>query len=307
MVGWPISFRSSQTQKVAFKESEFSTRTQAQFRFRRRQKLKLSLFTRLETECARVMNQADQPTPTDWNYDPWTALRWWANSSGGWASAGQAWLLYTGLEAAEANISGWLPVVHPDDRASSLQTWRDGLERGERFELMHRLRGADGQYRWFLERVSKLPDGQGWEVVATDVNEAQTQMHAKASEAALEAGQRLLERAGVAVLEFDGTGCVRFASREAQAALGASGAALGGKPLRELMPQLLNPNVLERIAQPQTPAKSSSTESQLGPLRAWVKFCPERFTQGFSIYFRGFEPPSQSAPAVKTPSISRPQ
>jgi PAS domain-containing protein len=253
------------------------------------------------------MNQADQLTPTDWNHDPWTALHWRADSSGGLAWADRAWLLYTGLESAEATISGWSPVVHPDDRASSLQAWRDGLERGGRFELMHRLRGADGQYRWFLERASKLPGGQGWEIVATDVNEAQAQMHTKASEAALEAGQRLLERAGVAVLEFDGGGRVRFASREAQAALGASGAALSGKPLGELMPQLLSLNVLERIAGPQTPAKSSPTDSQLGPLRGWVKFCPERFTQGFSVYFRGFEPPSQSAPVVKTPSVSRPQ
>nr|WP_158258208.1 PAS domain-containing protein [Rhodopila globiformis] len=48
---------------------------------------------------------------------------------------------------------GWIATVHPEDRAVSLALWQRSLAAGEVYERLHRLRGRDGQYRWFLTRA----------------------------------------------------------------------------------------------------------------------------------------------------------
>ncbi|NJK44119.1 MAG: PAS domain-containing protein [Pleurocapsa sp. SU_196_0] len=222
-------------------------------------------------------------------YDPWTGLSWRMDDEGAWLCGDEHWLAYTGLTSTQAQGSGWLSCVHPDDFNQTLETWRSGLEHRTRFEVLHRLKGADGRYRFFLERVSPTPDDDGWTVISTDVNDVQSQVQGLASQQARAESRHLLERAGVAVLEFDGAGCVRFASREVQVALGVSGNALCGTSLDALMPKLLDPTVLERIVQPHVPAKSGVTTQQLGALNAWVKFCPRLAGQGFTVYFRSLE------------------
>jgi PAS domain S-box-containing protein len=244
------------------------------------------------------------------SYDPWTGLRWRTDGHGAWLCADEHWLAYTGLTPAQARGSGWLSRVHPDDLGQTLEAWRSGLEHGQRFEILHRLQGTDGRYRFFLERVSPTPDGNGWSVITTDVNDVQSQVQSIASQRARAESQHLLERAGVAVLEFDATGCVRFASREAQEALGVSGHTLCGTSLDALMPSLLSPSVLERIVQPHAPAKSSVTTQQLGALNAWVKFCPQLAGQGFTVYFRGLEhrePAALPASASRASQVARQQ
>src|ERR1700735_4644531 len=51
--------------------------------------------------------------------------------------------------------------MHADDRERSLDLWMRGVESGQLYESEYRLRGADGQYRWFRARAVPLkePDG----------------------------------------------------------------------------------------------------------------------------------------------------
>lgn len=66
-------------------------------------------------------------------------------------------------------------VTHPDDAARLVEGVRHATSAGEFFETDVRMRGGDGQYRWFLYQLYPVRDGQGavfrWCVVRTDIEE----------------------------------------------------------------------------------------------------------------------------------------
>jgi formate hydrogenlyase transcriptional activator len=65
--------------------------------------------------------------------------------------------------------------LHPDDLERARSERRCGLASGVPFEIEKRIRGKDGQYRWFLFRYSPLLNGQGrvarWFATATDIDD----------------------------------------------------------------------------------------------------------------------------------------
>lgn len=56
---------------------------------------------------------------------------------------------------------GWQKVVHLEDRARTLSTWRDALARGAMDDIEHRLRRHDGTYRWHRSRAVALRNRAG--------------------------------------------------------------------------------------------------------------------------------------------------
>jgi len=71
---------------------------------------------------------------------------------------------YTGAIPESANGFGWLDYVHPDDLERSRAQWMGCVESGENYESEYRLRGRDGQYRWFRARALPIR-GQTGEVI----------------------------------------------------------------------------------------------------------------------------------------------
>ena len=65
---------------------------------------------------------------------------------------------YTGAPAGSAIGFGWLDYVHADDEEPSLAQWVHCVESGENYECEYRLRGKDGQYRWFRARAVPIRD-----------------------------------------------------------------------------------------------------------------------------------------------------
>ena len=65
--------------------------------------------------------------------------------------------------------------VHPDDLDRARSERRCGLASGVPFEIEKRMRGTDGQYRWFLFRYNPLLNEQGrvarWFASATDIED----------------------------------------------------------------------------------------------------------------------------------------
>src|SRR5207245_2077280 len=66
--------------------------------------------------------------------------------------------------------------IHPDDRERAARAYSDSTRSsGSAYELELRVRGADGNYRWFLVRYNPLHDDKGqvkrWYVVSTDIDE----------------------------------------------------------------------------------------------------------------------------------------
>ncbi len=79
---------------------------------------------------------------------------------------------YTGLELGQLGIQ----AVHRDDRYDRFLKWRHALRTGEPWEDTHRLRRADGEYRWFYQRSEPLLDRDGhvvcWYSVSFDINDS---------------------------------------------------------------------------------------------------------------------------------------
>lgn len=68
------------------------------------------------------------------------------------------WTDYTGLPAEAGLQRGWTQVQHPDDYAPLMQHWRATMRTGQRSESEHRIRRADGQYRWHRTILQPVRD-----------------------------------------------------------------------------------------------------------------------------------------------------
>jgi PAS domain S-box-containing protein len=94
----------------------------------------------------------------------------------GWTDfLNKRWLDYTGLTHSEAEGLGWRVVYHPDDIDQIVETCNKGIASGEPWESEGRIRSADGQYRWFLNRAAPLRDEHGnivkWYGSNTDIED----------------------------------------------------------------------------------------------------------------------------------------
>ena len=56
---------------------------------------------------------------------------------------------YTGRTLEELRGERWLEVLHPDDIAETKRVFRASVDKKSHYEIEHRLRRADGTYRWF--------------------------------------------------------------------------------------------------------------------------------------------------------------
>jgi PAS domain S-box-containing protein len=74
-------------------------------------------------------------------------------------------------------MKGWATsdAVHPDDVPGVISAWRHSVETVSPYDVDHRLRRADGVYRWFRARGLPLRDDEGhalrWYVLLTDIDE----------------------------------------------------------------------------------------------------------------------------------------
>jgi PAS domain S-box-containing protein len=85
------------------------------------------------------------------------------------------WLEYTGLTQDEAQGTGWVVAIHPDDLGYLADTWTKIRASGKEGGLEARLRRFDGVYRWFLFRAAPLRDPEGgglvWYGTNTDIED----------------------------------------------------------------------------------------------------------------------------------------
>ncbi len=82
---------------------------------------------------------------------------------------------YCGVVREEMYVTGWRTVLHPDDRQVTLDAWEEAVRTGQPYEIEHRVRRADGEYRWHLSRGIPVRDAEGqivrWFGTATDTHE----------------------------------------------------------------------------------------------------------------------------------------
>ncbi len=84
------------------------------------------------------------------------------------------WRSDMGLSPQELKGDGWEKMLHPDDRQRILQAWHEAVVNGTPYEQETRHRGADGKYRWVLNRAIPLRDADGqvvrWYGVQTNID-----------------------------------------------------------------------------------------------------------------------------------------
>jgi formate hydrogenlyase transcriptional activator len=73
----------------------------------------------------------------------------------------RGWLEYGGLALTDLKDWRWTEAIHPEDVEGFVDKWRAALSSGEPFEAESRVRRADGEYRWFLQRNVPLRDETG--------------------------------------------------------------------------------------------------------------------------------------------------
>jgi PAS domain S-box-containing protein len=90
-------------------------------------------------------------------------------------SVNRHYLEYFGITLDEAKRWGTNDMVHPAHRQTTIDSWRRSVQTGKTFDVEHRVRRADGVYRWFQSRGLPLKDVEGrivsWFVTATDIDD----------------------------------------------------------------------------------------------------------------------------------------
>ncbi|HYF41038.1 MAG TPA: PAS domain S-box protein [Ramlibacter sp.] len=94
----------------------------------------------------------------------------------------QQWNDYTGHPPPATAEEVARAFVHPDDVERTLQGFDEARRAGSLFSVEHRIRRADGEYRWFLVRAEPLRDEHGallrWFGSSTDISALKEAQHA---------------------------------------------------------------------------------------------------------------------------------
>src|SRR3954447_18619181 len=103
---------------------------------------------------------------------------------------------YFGLRFDGLQHRGWMDLLHPDDIAETASAFAHAIQSGTSYQAMHRLRRAEGEYRWHQSRSEPLRDPQGniiqWYGLTVDIDEAKkAEDRLRRSEAHLAEAQRL--------------------------------------------------------------------------------------------------------------------
>ena len=102
-------------------------------------------------------------------------LAWMAQADGAIVWFNKRWYEYTGTTPEQVVGWGWQSTHDPDVLPQMLARWNESIRTGKPFEMEFPIRGADGQYRWFLTRVNAVRDRHGhvvrWFGTNTDVDQ----------------------------------------------------------------------------------------------------------------------------------------
>jgi PAS domain S-box-containing protein len=128
--------------------------------------------------------------------DTMPSMLWSAAPDGEPTHLNRKVLEYSGLRLENFMNFGWATFIHPEDFPETARAFLHAIQTGESYDTVHRLRRADGQYRWHHARGEPLRDGQQriiqWYGLAVDIEEAKTaQNELRATQARLARASQL--------------------------------------------------------------------------------------------------------------------
>ncbi|ALR19798.1 hypothetical protein ATN00_05205 [Sphingobium baderi] len=140
---------------------------------------------------------------------------WSANPAGQFTYVTPNTLSFLGVTGEDLNTSdaddefGWRQLIHPDDYERVAARWRHCLRTGDHYDTEHRLRRADGSYRWFRNSGRPFRDDQGtiteWFGTTIDIDDQVRLCHDIAEREARI--RRLVDSdiIGIVIWDLDGT------------------------------------------------------------------------------------------------------
>lgn len=193
----------------------------------------------LEAETARLEAELARLRESERRYRFSAALAgrlvWVADVNGDMLFLDNPFVALTGMNAQDGFGSGWLDVIHPEDRARTREQWRRCVATGELYAAEFRVLRVDGEYRRTRSRAiaARRDDGtiRCWYGTTEDIEEeARSDDARRAAEEALRESEQLyrntleMSRQIAWTADADGSGLVlsdRF--RELTGLAGAPG------------------------------------------------------------------------------------
>ncbi len=113
--------------------------------------------------------------------------------------ASEQWYNYTGMTPEQTRGYGWSDAIHPDDAETVAKRWSESMKTGKMFNSKHRLRGKNGNYRWFMARSLPVRNPEGkiihWMGSLTDIDDLiKTEQALRNRKAELRKLNQLLEK-----------------------------------------------------------------------------------------------------------------
>jgi PAS domain S-box-containing protein len=173
-------------------------------------------------------------------------LLWSTDPAGEPTQLNQRMLDYTGMRFEDFKHGGWEAFVHPDDFPETVRALQHAIQAGTSYQLVNRLRRADGQFRWHQTRGEPLRDRHGrivqWYGVSVDIDEGKkAEDLLRRSEAYLAEAQWLGHTGSAA---YNDT-VILYWSDETYRIFGRD--PRDGLPSREAVQQAIHPDDRERV------------------------------------------------------------
>jgi len=162
---------------------------------------------------------------------------WVTNAAGQLLDFGPRWLELTGLTREQALTTGWTDVPHPDDLPRMLAGLSHAMATGVPLDMEHRIRVANGSYRWMRTRAYPRRNEQGeivnWHGFTEDVD---ARVRAEQALQASEIRYRtIVEAVHEGIWMVDGDYCTTFANGRMAAMLGYTCEEMAGRPISDFM------------------------------------------------------------------------
>jgi len=157
----------------------------------------------------------------------------------------QVALEYSGLTLEDSLAKDSLTkIVHPDDLERVVGERQQAISRGVQWDAEVRIRGKDGDYRWFIIRLNPLRDEQGrilrWYGTSTDIEDR------KRAEETLRGEADLLNLTHDAIFVADMEGVIKYWNRAAEERYGWTAEQAVGRVVHDLLKTVF-PAPLEQI------------------------------------------------------------
>lgn len=175
---------------------------------------------------------------------------WVSDETGGRTFVNQTWLNLSGRSFQEELGDGWTKSLHPEDVSRCLDTYLYALDAHQPFEIEYRIKAANGEYRWILERgcprFTKFAKFSGYIGSCTDVTERQRALQAlQESEQALQQHAQMLDLANDSIIICDLDESIAYWNQGAERLYGWTKAEVQGQRINSLLKTVFPQSISE--------------------------------------------------------------